>query len=797
MIGRLEWVLLELRRRVSRSEWMVRWLGLPKSEGTEADRGMVLIQIDGLSRWQLETALRAGKMPFLEGLIRKEGYRLHTVYSGLPSNTPGFQGELFYGLKGVVPAFGFYQRESGRVMSLYDPSAAATVQQAVASASSEPPLLDGGSGYSIFFSGGARESHFCPATMCWNTMLRAANPITLTVLLAWHGWSVIRVGTLLLVEAGLAIVDFVRGLIAGHDLWKELKFVPTRVAISILLRELVTIGATIDAVRGLPVIHLNYLGYDEQAHRRGPSSAFAHWTLKGIDDAIKRVWQTARRSSRRDYDVWVYSDHGQEETDSYPLTHGRSINEAVASVIGGHRSPGLGEPDHVRSIQRTRASWLGGGLARWLLRGEGASLPYVSSRPVVTALGPLGHVYCEQEFSPHERRRLARDLVAQAGVPLVLVPDEPDTARAWTEAGEFRLPRDAKQVLGADHPFLDEAAQDLVALCHHPDAGDFVLSGWKPQGRPLSFPIENGGHAGPGIEETRAFALLPAAAPLAEPENGYLRALDLREGILQVLGRSTASGAKGPVRPRLAPPAVRIMTYNVHSCRGMDGKLSPERIARVITHYDPDIVALQELDVGRRRTGEIDQAHAIAQKLEMAFHFHPALTLEEEQYGDAILSRYPMRLVKAGALPGLPGAPGLEPRGALWVSVTVNGQRVQLINTHLGLFRRERLRQVEALLGPDWLEHPDCRPPVVVCGDLNALPGSKVCRKVEQRLQDAQRALLDHRPRGTWFGRYPIHRIDHVFVDRAIAVRSVEVPRTTLTRLASDHLPLIVEVTLP
>jgi endonuclease/exonuclease/phosphatase family metal-dependent hydrolase len=627
-------------------------------------------------------------------------------------------------------------------------------------------------------------------------MLRAANPLVLAVLLAWHGWSVIRVAALLCVEFVLAVTDGVRGLIAGHDFWHELKFVPTRVAISILLRELVTIGATIDTVRGLPVVHLNYLGYDEQAHRRGPSSAFAHWTLKGIDDAIKRVWRAARRSSRRDYDVWVYSDHGQEETASYEKEYGRPIDEAVAAVINTQARRRSHGRERARGVQLTRASWLGSPWTRWLFRAFGQTGQQGPAGPTVMALGPLGHIYCEQEFAPHERRQLAKGLVEQAGIPLVLVPDEPDTARAWTAAGEFTLPADAKQVLGADHPFLDDVAQDLVALCHHPDSGSFVICGWRPEGRPVTFPRENGAHAGPGSEETRAFALLPGAAPLNEPAEGYLRPLDLREGVLQSLGRSSRAAPRRPTRRPSTQQTVRVMTYNVHSCRGMDGKLSVERIARVIAHYEPDVVALQELDVRRRRTGEIDQAQVIANILEMEFHFHPALILEEERYGDAVLSRYPMRLIKAGGLPGLRRAPYREPRGALWVAISVEGRDIQLINTHLGLSRRERRLQADALLGPEWLAHQECQSPMILCGDFNALPGSIVCRKFERRLQDAQRALMHHRPRGTWFGRYPIHRIDHVFIDGALLVRSVEVPRTMLTRIASDHLPLIVDLTL-
>lgn len=120
--------------------------------------------------------------------------------------------------------------------------------------------------------------------------------------------------------------------------------------------------------------------------------------------------------------------------------------------------------------------------------------------------------------------------------------------------------------------------------------------------------------------------------------------------------------------------ALRLMTYNVHSCIGMDGKLDPERIARVIARSQPGVVALQGLDVARERTGNRDQAEMIADYLRMEFHVHPALHLKEERYGDAILTHLPMRLVKADALPGLEKKSQLEPRGTL--SSRVPGLRV-------------------------------------------------------------------------------------------------------------------------
>ena len=239
------------------------------------------------------------------------------------------------------------------------------------------------------------------------------------------------------------------------------------------------------------------------------------------------------------------------------------------------------------------------------------------------------------------------------------------------------------------------------------------------------------------------------------------------------------------------------MTYNIHSCIGMEGKISPERIARVIAQYSPDVVALQELDVGRARTGRIDQANLIAQYLQMDYHFLPTVQVRKGLYGNAILTHFPMRQVRADKLPGLPGKPRLEPRGVVWVAIKAGGTEIQFINTHLGLKPSERKFQAEALLGAGWLSHPDCRGPIILCGDFNASPFSHVCRRLRTLLLDAQAELADHYPKKTLFGRFPFARIDHVFVNPGIEVIGIEVPKTELTRVASDHLPLIVEVRIP
>ncbi len=786
-----------LVRWFSRSEWGIRVLRLPVCENVAAEPGLILVQIDGLSRTQFERALARGRLPFLRRLLRREHYQLESFYSGLPSSTPGVQGELFYGVRTVVPAFSFRDPEAGRIVRMYEADVAAQVERRLERQGRG--LLEGGSVYADMYTGGADEAHFCAPSLGWGRLLRGVHPLLLVVLLVWHLGSALRVAGLVLLEILLAVTDFARGLLAGRSFTNELKFIPSRVAVSVLLRELITIGATLDATRGLPVIHLNFLGYDEQAHRRGPNSRFAHWSLKGIDGCLRRIWRAARRSKRRDYQVWIYSDHGQESTTSYVRKTGRWLDSVVADLWRGRaEGASAGATPSQNGEETRRAAWLGGGWFQRLLPSRSNDAwPAGGDEPLVAAMGPLAHVYAPRPISDEERAALARQLVTEHAVPVVYALDGQGSVLAYTTDGCFRLPEQASNVLGDDHPFLKEVAGDLVDLCRNRYAGDLVLSGWKRGVDPLTFPRENGSHAGPGAEETRGFALLPLGVCLPDTRGGPLRPEVFRAAALHVLGRAPLKASRRLARPRPDPETVRVMTYNVRGCLGVDGRLSPERIARLIAQYEPDIVALQALDVGQGGCEEVDQAHEIARDLNLEFHWHPPMGIAEEGGGNAILTPHPMRVIRADRLPSSAGPPDAAPRGALWVEVDLRGHGLQVLNTRLGPRRPDRHAQVAELLGPGWLGGPQRRGPLVLCGDLNASPRSRAYRLVARQLRDVQAAVASHRPRRTFPSRYPVSRVDHVFVSGGLDVVRTEVPRTDLARRASDHLPLVVDLRLP
>lgn len=231
------------------------------------------------------------------------------------------------------------------------------------------------------------------------------------------------------------------------------------------------------------------------------------------------------------------------------------------------------------------------------------------------------------------------------------------------------------------------------------------------------------------------------------------------------------------------------MTYNVHSCVGTDGKLDVQRVADVIARANPDVVGLQELDVCQARSGGVNQPAWLAERLQMHVHFTAARACDDGHYGNAILSRHPFEVLSEGGLSRRRG----EQRAVQWLKLFIDGSPLSVMNTHLSIHFRERLLQIEQLLGAEWLANAEHGVPLVVCGDLNSSQFSPVYRRLGRDLIDVQRAA-GARARPTWPSRLPLFRIDHVFASPSLRVARCEVRRDALSSVASDHLPLLAEL---
>lgn len=241
-------------------------------------------------------------------------------------------------------------------------------------------------------------------------------------------------------------------------------------------------------------------------------------------------------------------------------------------------------------------------------------------------------------------------------------------------------------------------------------------------------------------------------------------------------------------------PKLRVATYNVHGCVGTDRKRSEARVAEVIGELSVEIIGLQELDFSRRRSSGVDQAGLIAAHLGWHSQFQPAMRRGHEHYGHAILSRYPLRAIRCAELPG--NAPFFcrENRAALGLDVTTDFGVVHVINTHFGLGRRERLLQARLLTSADWLDAVSGGGPLILMGDFNSLPGSRPHRTLTRHLRDVRQLIQPARALRTFPTFFPAFAVDHIFVNAALRPQTVRVHRTAVSRVASDHFPLVAEL---
>jgi endonuclease/exonuclease/phosphatase family metal-dependent hydrolase len=241
---------------------------------------------------------------------------------------------------------------------------------------------------------------------------------------------------------------------------------------------------------------------------------------------------------------------------------------------------------------------------------------------------------------------------------------------------------------------------------------------------------------------------------------------------------------------------LRVMTYNIHRGRGLDWKVDLGRTAAVIESYAPDVVTLQEVDIGRKRSGGVDQAHELARRLGMETVFAPNLEWsQDERYGIATLTHLP---IQSWRHLKLPLAYRSEPRSSLitilrWPELEADGVTpaaepgghvVEVINTHLSILFKERPGQVAAIAAAMASEA------LIVAGDFNMTPWSPAYRSLrrDSYLHSATRFAR------TWPAPAPFMPLDHILYRGQVELVRAEAWSGGPARTASDHLPVVVEL---
>jgi endonuclease/exonuclease/phosphatase family metal-dependent hydrolase len=239
-----------------------------------------------------------------------------------------------------------------------------------------------------------------------------------------------------------------------------------------------------------------------------------------------------------------------------------------------------------------------------------------------------------------------------------------------------------------------------------------------------------------------------------------------------------------------------LLTYNIHSGVGIDKRYDLGRIRRVLNDERPHIAALQEVECRSGRTSYDDQSRLLAADLALTSSFCATRSADEGAFGLGVLSAFPVLHHQQYDLSY--DAHG-ERRSCLRVDIGVEpGAVLHVFNCHLGLTARERTFQRKQMVSDAILLGQELRHPVVVMGDFNDWPISVVHRTLRKHFTDAFAAAGKRWGPTFKLGPVPI-RLDHIYVSARVRVLNCWVRNDDLTRVASDHRPVIasVEVTWP
>ncbi|MFM7184497.1 MAG: endonuclease/exonuclease/phosphatase family protein [Planctomycetota bacterium] len=232
---------------------------------------------------------------------------------------------------------------------------------------------------------------------------------------------------------------------------------------------------------------------------------------------------------------------------------------------------------------------------------------------------------------------------------------------------------------------------------------------------------------------------------------------------------------------------MRLLSWNIHKgIGGRDRRYSLTRIVDCIEAENPDLICLQEVDRHVRRSGHHDQPRMLARQLHCHAVFQPTVAVAGGGYGNLVLSRWPVSsrhriTLRHGSR---------KPRGAQLLVVESPEGPLHLVHTHLGLAESERRWQVERLLGHMLFRSAEMHPTLIV-GDFNDWRNSLASGTLAAGgFEQVTSPISRFRTFPAWL---PVGALDKAFVRGRIDVRHARVVRTSLAKVASDHLPLVLD----
>ena len=506
------------------------------------EKGIVMLEIDGLSYPRLMNAINKGYMPFLKEQLDSGEYTVRPYDCGIPSQTSSCQAGIMYGRNENICAFRWYDKKNHKVYSSSNSGNAADMEKMLFPEGEPTGILDKGLSVNNIISGNAEENILTISRMKPKSLEEQKKRNRDLYTLSIRPYLLTKALILTVVDAGSEVISYFWDCIRGKQprLNRLHKFYPfVRGGTNILLRE-ISAAMIVDAVAaGRESMYTTFIGYDEIAHHSGPDSASAYHALTGIDTAIRKVFEAAAISTARPYEIVILSDHGQTFGATFKQRYQMTLGDYIKSLAVKYSLLGRTlkvlsldddednganvmalldslSSDGPDTITRKAADILGDKVTDSDVEEAVKSAENEANDILVLASGNLVNAY----FSISDERMtyagiesaypgLIAEMISHPGVGLVLV---------HTDEGPIAIGKDGKRnlytgkVTGSDPLIMysdpEKRQKQLRYLMDFPSGGDLVIiSPVYEDGTVAAYEELIGSHGGLGGQQTDPFLM--------------------------------------------------------------------------------------------------------------------------------------------------------------------------------------------------------------------------------------------------------------------------------------------------
>ncbi|MFJ7204937.1 phage holin family protein [Streptomyces sp. NPDC098789] len=507
----------------------------------ESAPGLVFLQLDGVGYEVLRRAAGAGLMPTVAGWLDRS-HRVTSWRTDWSSQTGASQLGILHGSTFDVPAFRWYEKDTGEVVVCNRPSSAAALERRASARTGERGLLalDGASRGNLF-SGGADQL----ALVLSVSARRGPGNRSRAGYFAYFSDPANAVRTFLSFGAEVAreIGQSVRARLRGAvpRVSRGGLYPVIRAFATVVERDVVVAAVIGDVLAGRAAVYADLVAYDEVAHHSGPHGHDTDQVLARLDRSLALIARVAEHAPR-DYRVVLLSDHGQSPGETFLGAYGLTLKDLVRAGCG---LPVPRRAGRTHSGAEARAAVLTA-LHRPVEEGELAR-PARGPEPVVLASGNLGLVSFPAVPGRATRERIERDhpallrtLAEHPGVGFLLVDGQ--VLGPGGAVARLSVPGEAEELLAAFGPGAAEAVRRTDSFPHVADI--MVNSAYDPAtGAVHAFEEQIGSHGGLGGEQGHPFLMWPTV--LTEPEEDLVGA----ESVHALLRRWLREAEDGPQVP--------------------------------------------------------------------------------------------------------------------------------------------------------------------------------------------------------------------------------------------------------